>query len=150
MKAGVSGVPPMDGSAAGGGAGGRGSGSTSTLDGRATPKLASRMQPTSPPCSTSACRWLAARPWRSARTRSSTSPGPMGAGGKSTGTAKYEWMDGKYFMVSQSSHSGVMGEGVETAYYGYDANKKVYTYDSFSSMGEHNIATATIDVTTGT
>jgi hypothetical protein len=77
-------------------------------------------------------------------------PGPMGAGGKNTGTAKYEWMEGKYFMVSQSSHSGAMGDGVETAYYGYDANKKVYTYDSFSSMGEHNIATATVDGDTWT
>jgi hypothetical protein len=77
-------------------------------------------------------------------------PGPMGAGGKNTGTAKYEWMDGKYFMVSQATHSGVMGEGVETAYYGYDAGKKVYTFDSFSSMGEHNIATATIDGDTWT
>src|SRR5882672_4031570 len=72
-------------------------------------------------------------------------PGPMGPGGKSTGTAKYEWMDGRYFMVSKSTFNGVMGDGVDTAYYGYDANKKVYTYDSFSSMGEHNIATATID-----
>lgn len=77
-------------------------------------------------------------------------PGPMGPGGKSTGTSKYEWMDGKYFMVSQGSHSGVMGTGVETAYYGYDASKKVYTYDSFSSMGEHNIATATLDGDTWT
>ena len=43
-----------------------------------------------------------------------------------------------------------MGEGVETAYYGYDTGKKLYTYDSFSSMGEHNIATATIDGDTWT
>jgi hypothetical protein len=77
-------------------------------------------------------------------------PGPMGPGGKATGTSKYEWMEGKYFMVSQTSHSGVMGEGVETAYYGYDANKKIYTYDSFSSVGEHNIATATLDGDTWT
>src|SRR5256885_6763466 len=61
-------------------------------------------------------------------------PGRMGAGGKNTGTAKYVWMDGRYFMVSQATHNGVMGEGTETAYYGYDASKKVYTYDSFSTM----------------
>jgi hypothetical protein len=77
-------------------------------------------------------------------------PGAMGAGGKSTGTSKYEWMDGKYFMMSQSTHKGVMGEGTETSYYGYDASKKIYTYDSFSSMGEHNIATATLDGDTWT
>lgn len=68
-------------------------------------------------------------------------PGPMGQGGKTTGSTKFEWMDGEYFMVSQTSHSGVMGEGTDTAYYGHDAKKKVYTYDSFSSVGEHNVAT---------
>ncbi|HSS95784.1 MAG TPA: DUF1579 family protein, partial [Terriglobales bacterium] len=71
--------------------------------------------------------------------------GPMGAGGKDTGTAKNEWMDGNYFMISQATHNGVMGTGKETAYYGYDANKKVYTYDSFSSVGEHTIATGTVE-----
>ena len=77
-------------------------------------------------------------------------PGPMGAGGKSTGTGKYEWMEGNYFMTSQTSFSGVMGTGKETAYYGYDANKKVYNYDSFSSVGEHNIAVGTFEGDTWT
>jgi hypothetical protein len=77
-------------------------------------------------------------------------PGPMGPGGKNTGTSKYEWMDGNYFMTSHASHSGVMGNGTETAYYGYDPGKKVYTYDSFSSVGEHNIATGTLEGDTWT
>ncbi len=77
-------------------------------------------------------------------------PGPMGPGGKNTGTSKYEWMDGNYFMTSQGGYSGAMGTGKETAYYGYDANKKVYTYDSFSTAGEHNIATGTFDADTWT
>jgi hypothetical protein len=77
-------------------------------------------------------------------------PGPMGPGGKNTGTSKYEWMDGNYFMTSQGGYTGVMGTGKETAYYGYDANKKLYTYDSFSTVGEHNIATGTLEGDTWT
>jgi hypothetical protein len=77
-------------------------------------------------------------------------PGPMGPGGKSTGSSKYEWMDGKYFMVSNGNFSGVMGTGTETAYYGYDSAKKVYTYDAFTSMGQHEIAAAIIDGDTWT
>ena len=77
-------------------------------------------------------------------------PGPMGPGGKNTGTSKNEWMDGNYFMTSQGGYNGAMGTGKETAFYGYDVNKKVYTYDSFSSAGEHNIATGTVDTDTWT
>src|SRR5215813_11663333 len=77
-------------------------------------------------------------------------PGPMGPGGKNTGTSKYEWMEGNYFMTSQGGYSGAMGTGKETAYYGYDANKKLYTYDSFSTAGEHNIATGTFEADTWT
>jgi hypothetical protein len=29
-----------------------------------------------------------------------------------------------------------MGKGAETAYMGYDSNNKMYTYDSFNSLGE--------------
>src|SRR5882672_6790875 len=72
-------------------------------------------------------------------------PGPMGPGGKSTGTAKYEWMDGNYFLMAHSIFSGVMGEGKETSYMGYDSGKKAYTYDAFNSMGMHEVATGTLD-----
>jgi Protein of unknown function (DUF1579) len=63
-------------------------------------------------------------------------PGPMGSGGKFTGTNRVEWMDGGFFLVTHSEFSGVMGKGTETAYMGYDSDDKTYTYDSFNSMGE--------------
>ena len=77
-------------------------------------------------------------------------PGPMGSGGKSTGTAREEWMDGKYFLVSHGTFGGVMGEGTETAYMGYDSSKNVYTYDAFNSLGMHDIATGKLDGDTWT
>lgn len=77
-------------------------------------------------------------------------PGPMGAGGKSTGTAKEEWMDGNYFLVSHNTFGGVMGDGTETAYMGYDSGKNVYTYNAFNSMGMHDIATGKFEGDTWT
>jgi len=77
-------------------------------------------------------------------------PGPMGPGGASTGTAKYEWMDGGYFLVAHNTYGGVMGTGTATAYFGYDSAKKVYTYDGFNSTGERETATGTLDGNTWT
>ena len=62
--------------------------------------------------------------------------GPMGPGGKFTGTNRVQWMDGGFFLVTHSVFSGTMGKGAETAYMGYDSNEKVYTYDSFNTLGE--------------
>jgi hypothetical protein len=72
-------------------------------------------------------------------------PGPAGPGGKHTGTAKYEWMSGNYFLVCHATFAGVMGEGTETSYMGYDSAKGVYTYDAFNSMGTHEIATGKLE-----
>jgi len=77
-------------------------------------------------------------------------PGPMGPGGKSTGTAKYEWMDGNYFLVSHGTFAGVMGQGSETSYLGYDPAKGAYTYDAFNSMGIHENATGKLEGDTWT
>lgn len=77
-------------------------------------------------------------------------PGPMGSGGKFTGTNRVEWMDGEYFLVTHSDFSGVMGKGTETAYMGYDSEDKTYTYDSFNSMGEADHAKGTLDGDTWT
>jgi hypothetical protein len=63
-------------------------------------------------------------------------PGPMGPDGKFTGTNHVQWMDGGFFLVTHSEFNGAMGKGEETAYMGYDTNDKVYTYDSFNSIGE--------------
>jgi hypothetical protein len=63
-------------------------------------------------------------------------PGPMGTGGRFTATNHVRWMDGGFFLVTQSEFSGAIGKGVETSYMGYDSSEKVYTYDSFNSLGE--------------
>jgi Protein of unknown function (DUF1579) len=72
-------------------------------------------------------------------------PGPMGPGGKFTGTERIEWMPGGFFLVSHSQGSSPMGKETGLAVYGYDADKKGYTYDEFSSTGENIHATGTFD-----
>jgi hypothetical protein len=62
---------------------------------------------------------------------------PMGPGGKWSGTEHLKWMEGGFFLVSQSTFkSDSMGSGNGTAYMGYDANDKMYTYDAFNTTGE--------------
>jgi hypothetical protein len=71
--------------------------------------------------------------------------GPMGPGGKATGTSHYEWMDGKFFLVSHGSFAFAMGKGTEVTYMGYDSDQKMYLYTSFNSMGEHETSLGTVD-----
>ena len=71
--------------------------------------------------------------------------GPMGPGGKFTGTNHVQWMDGAFFLVTHSEFNGAMGKGTETAYMGYDSNDKIYTYDSFNSLGEADHAKGNVD-----
>jgi len=72
-------------------------------------------------------------------------PGPIGPGGKVTGSSHVEWMAGNFFLASHGSFSGDMGKGTEVAYMGYDSDQKMYTYNSFNSMGEHDVAAGTVD-----
>lgn len=77
-------------------------------------------------------------------------PGPLGPGGKFTGTNRVQWMDGGFFLVTHSEFDGAMGKGSETAYLGYDNNDKMYTYDSFNTLGEADHAKGTVDGDTWT
>lgn len=77
-------------------------------------------------------------------------PGPMGSGGKFTGTNHVQWMDGAFFLVTHSEFNGAMGKGTETAYMGYDSNDKMYTYDSFNTLGEADHAKGNVDGDTWT
>jgi len=52
-----------------------------------------------------------------------------------------EWMPGGFFLVSHTTGSSSMGEETGLAVYGYDSEKKTYTYDEFNSMGENVHAT---------
>ncbi len=77
-------------------------------------------------------------------------PGPMGPGGKFTGTNRVLWMEGGFFLVTHSEFTGAMGRGTETAYMGYDSNDKVYTYDSFNTLGEASHAKGNLEGDTWT
>jgi hypothetical protein len=73
-------------------------------------------------------------------------PGPMGPGGKMIMTERNQWMDGGFFLTMQSEFNvAALGSGTGTAYMGYDADKKVYTYDEFNSMGEAQHSTGRVD-----
>ena len=72
-------------------------------------------------------------------------PGPMGPGGRFTGTNRVQWMDGGFFLVTHSEFRGAMGKGTETSYMGYDSNDRMYTYDSFNSLGEASHARGNLD-----
>jgi hypothetical protein len=72
-------------------------------------------------------------------------PGLFGPGGKFTGTNRVQWMDGAFFLVTQSDFHGAVGNGTETAYMGYDGNDKLYTYDSFNTLGEADHAKGSLD-----
>lgn len=77
-------------------------------------------------------------------------PGPMGPGGKFTATNRVQWMDGGFFLVTQSEFSGVIGKGSETAYMGWDGHDRMYTYDSFNTLGGADHAKGTLDGDTWT
>ena len=72
-------------------------------------------------------------------------PGPFGPGGKFTGTNRVQWMEGAFFLVTHSEFNGAIGKGTETAYMGYDSNEKMYTYDSFNTLGEADHAKGNLD-----
>jgi len=78
-------------------------------------------------------------------------PGPMGPGGKFHADDHMEWMDGHYFLVLHSKFAGGgMPAGTSTAYMGWDANDKAYTYDEFNSTGEAVHSKGTVDGDTWT
>lgn len=62
--------------------------------------------------------------------------GPAGSGGKMITTDHTQMMPGAFFAVTHTDGKGAMGELHELAVMGYDAEAKVYTYDSYSNSGE--------------
>ena len=75
---------------------------------------------------------------------------PFGPGGKMTSTDEVRWMEGKFFLVMHSKFTGAMGDGTSLAIFGYDPEKKVYTYNEFNSMGQANHSEGTVDADTWT
>jgi hypothetical protein len=70
--------------------------------------------------------------------------GPM-PGGKFSATEKCEWLTGGFFITCHNDGTSPMGNEKAVSFTGYDANKKMYTYNEFSSMGERIDAKGTVD-----
>ncbi|HEX4439604.1 MAG TPA: DUF1579 family protein [Thermoanaerobaculia bacterium] len=77
-------------------------------------------------------------------------PGPMGSGGKATGTSKCRWLDGNYFVSCQDESSTPMGRMSGLGVLGYDKAKRVYTWSGFNNMGQAQVATGTVSGNTWT
>jgi len=77
-------------------------------------------------------------------------PGPMGPGGKFTGTTHNQWMPGGFFVVGRST--GDMGpmKVTGTSYLGYNPEDKVYTFHEFNSAGESIAAKGSVEGDTWT
>jgi uncharacterized protein DUF1579 len=77
-------------------------------------------------------------------------PGPMGPGGKMTGTDRISWLPGNFFVERRYEGRGPMGEikGVEIM--AYDPAKKGYTFTFFDSMGSIGSGTMTVSGDTWT
>ena len=80
-----------------------------------------------------------------------TKPGAFGpTATKFTGTDHVEWMEGGFFMIAHSEGTSSMGTEKSLAIWGYDTEKKVYTFSEFNSNGEAITATGNIDGDTWT
>jgi uncharacterized protein DUF1579 len=84
---------------------------------------------------------------------STTSDGTMTLGPtKGTFAAKdhAQWMNGGFFVENRSEFTTPFGPGTLLEILGYDAARKVYTHDSYSSAGTHISSTGTVDGDTWT
>ncbi len=77
-------------------------------------------------------------------------PGPMGPGGKLTGTDRIDWTPGNFFLQRAFQGKSPMGEVQGIEIYGYDGAKKVYTFNSFDSLGMMGSGTMTVKGNTWT
>jgi Protein of unknown function (DUF1579) len=75
---------------------------------------------------------------------------PMGPGGKMEGTTTCSWFEGGFFLECHSDDSGAMGKNRGIEMFGYDANKKTYTYSAFASNGMHQESRGKVEGNTWT
>lgn len=69
--------------------------------------------------------------------------GPWGTGGKFRWRERTKWMSGNFFLVGYWNFqmpSALGGDGEEIFILGYDPQRKLYTFDAFSSQGLHQLS----------
>ena len=66
---------------------------------------------------------------------------PTVSGGDFTSTEHSEWVSGNFFLQTHSSMHSVMGDVRGVRVMEYNADDKVYTYNAYNSLGEHQMAT---------
>lgn len=62
-------------------------------------------------------------------------PGPMGPGGKMTGTSNCEWFAGGFYLMCRSDGSGPSGEMHSLGIMGYSSERKRYTFYGIDNSG---------------
>ncbi len=80
-------------------------------------------------------------------TEGTIAPGPWGAGGKFSWVETTKWMSGNFFMIGHWDFKmppELGGDGEEIFVMGYDTNRKFYTFDAFSSQGQHQVSRGTL------
>jgi len=77
-------------------------------------------------------------------------PGPMGPGGKMTGSDRLQWMPGNFFVERRFEGKGPMGQISGLEILGYDAAKKAHTFTFVDSMGSMGAGTMTVSGNTWT
>jgi hypothetical protein len=77
-------------------------------------------------------------------------PGAFGPGGKYTETEDSQWMPGGFFVAIHLDQETPMGNGKTLMILGYDAGRKVYTFNAFNSFGQAETAIGTLDGDTWT
>jgi Protein of unknown function (DUF1579) len=77
-------------------------------------------------------------------------PGPMGPGGKMTGTDRIQWMPGNFVVERRFEGKGPMGQVSGLEIMTYDSAKKPYTYNFFDSTGSLGTGTMTVSGDTWT
>lgn len=70
--------------------------------------------------------------------------GPMGAGGRTTGTEKCEWFEGHFAMVCHADFVTSAGPGKSMSTYTYNTAKKKYSFDGIDSYGADVSSTGVI------
>lgn len=75
---------------------------------------------------------------------------PFGPAGKFSSIDTAEWFPGGFFVTMRSVGKSPMGEGHELEVFGYNSDKKVYTYNAFSSRGENESSKGTVQGDTWT